>query len=230
MKQFMTSSLSKEERDQQQKQERKRQQGKFSDALTCYLRQLFGAHVEKVHHAVKTVIQEELAEQVERLFKRRIGAFYSTGRGGGKTHLLLEIVCRIATLEWEEETVGGCYPNAPQFLERTCCYLSLQKLVELVRAKEKIRISRYNFIDNLGMDDIPSYGLTALENHLEEIHRQGKAVVLASRQHRDILRKIPSYGGILSHCYEQCDFYQLREQDLRLTAEVVGDPDWRLNR
>jgi len=203
---------------------------RFQEAITCHLRSVFGRQYVRKHKPQQTVIQESITRHLELLYHQGIGAFYSTGKGGGKTHLLLEIFVRICTREWESAVASFSYPNGPQFIEKTCQYHSLDKIVEVFRSKEKLRIGRYNLIDNIGAPDVPSYVLVGLENHLEEINRQGKALVVSSLLDRHELDKISVYRGILSHCYEQCRFYKLEEQDLRLSAEVLGDPDWRVNR
>ena len=140
--------------------------------------------------------------------------------------MLLEIFRQLATLEWNDWILTHSYPNAFDFIERTCHYITVKEICDIVSHKERVRISKYNFIDGLGFEDL-SYVLINIENYFEEINRKGMTMIIASKLDRDTLSKKGGYNGILSISYERCRFYLLPEIDRRITQDVKPYSQWR---
>ena len=217
-----------EEQMSRREKERAEQTLKFEQALDYVVRSQFGPYYARVHTREDTTMIESVEDHIQELYEQGIGCYYSCSKAGGKTHVLLETFRKLATLEWNDLVLTRCYPNAYDFIEKTCHYVTVKELCDILSHKERPRIARYNFIDGLGFEDL-SYVLGNIECYFEEINRKGQAMVIASKLDREMLSKKTGYNGILSITYEGCKFYRLPEVDRRITREVAPNLMWRSN-
>jgi hypothetical protein len=226
MKPFETTP---EEQNSRREREKEEQTNKFEQALDYVVRSQFGPRYARIHTQGETTMMEEIQGHIQDLFDHGVGCYYSCLLAGGKTHILLEIFCQLARMEWNDWISTRSYPNAYDFIEKTCHYATLKDICDIFSHKEKVRIAKYNFIDGLGFEDL-SYVLSNIENYFEEINRKGKAMVVTSKLHRNAINQKVGYSGILSIIYEGCRFFKLLEVDRRITKEVRANMDWRVTR
>jgi DNA replication protein DnaC len=224
---FMASKPSPEEMLVRKLQERKEKKSQFEEALHSEIRKQFGRKYAVKHTREKTTELTEIVRNIENLFHYGKGALYLGIPGSGKTHALLTMFEEICRMEWEEFLLTHHYPNAPSFIERLCHFSYASHLYHLLSKGEKLPIARYNFIDDLGVGEVPSVVTAGLDDFFEEINRQGHALIISSNCLLSVLENHDRYKRIMSRVREKCRICILPSVDRRLEERESLDFTWR---
>jgi DNA replication protein DnaC len=225
--QLISHRPSLEERLAFQLKEREEKTSQFEDALYNETRKQFGKKYVLKHVREQTTELAEIVQNIENLFHYGRGALYLGVPGSGKTHVLLTMFEEICRMEWEEFLLTHHYPNAPAFIERLCHFSYSSHLMERLIKGEKLVIARYNFIDDLGVGDIPSTVTGGLDDFFEEINRQGHALILSSNCLLSVLENHDRYKRIMSRIRGKCRICILPSVDRRIKDGELLDFSWR---
>ncbi len=218
---------SQEERDKREKEELARETTKFEIALQYEIRKQFGKHYYEVHSHEETTSLPEVEKHIDSLYFSCIGACYTGREGNGKTNVLLEIFIQICWLEWFDFIKTHYYPNPGEFIAKTCHFAYASQICDLFQHREKMVTSKYNFIDDLGVEDAQGYVLSSLDSYFEDIYHKGQGIILSSNCSKKDLEGRKGYERIMSRLHEKCKFYILPSVDRRKLVSGKPNPQWR---
>jgi len=200
---------------------------KFETALCYEIRKQFGIHYFEIHKHENTTSLPEIEKHIDLLFASCIGACYTGREGNGKTNVLLEIFIQICWLEWFDYIKTHGYPNPGEFISRTCHFAYTSQICDLLGHREKAVTAKYNFIDDLGVEDAQGYVLSALDGFFEDIYHKGQGIILSSNCSKKDLEGRKGYERIMSRLHEKCKFYILPSVDRRKLESGKPNPHWR---
>jgi len=216
-----------EEVARRKKAEMEREKGRFVFALEGVLIRQFGLNYVKEHTREKTISLPEIEKHIQALYRYGSGACYLGNVGIGKTHVLLTIFIHLTWMEWIDYIKGHSYPNPTDFIEKICHFAYASDICKHLESREKLKIAKYNFIDDFGVEDADGNVMVGFDRYFETIYRQGLGIILSSNCFQKDLESRIGYKRIMSRIYEKCKYYILPGMDLRRKVSGKLNLTWR---
>jgi DNA replication protein DnaC len=175
----------------------------------------FGVGYTRKHRGNQAACGDSVQGHIQTLLQTAMGACYSGCKGSGKTNILLEYFLKLSHATWIQATLSQDYPDPRAFIEKTVRFSYVQHLCKTFKEGGRVRLARYNLLDDLGVECPSDYVMADLDSFFEDINRHDKGLVITTNATKEDLERQESYTRILSRMRERCRFYELPEIDYR---------------